>query len=110
MFRFPDLIRNLPQTAIPIDGLAVYVFQSDTHQAPYRVFEKSVEFPEHTDAEYTEFILTRKLKRTVEREAYIYKRSDPYSILVETSHSAKISDGYADLMMLRGTDRTHAEL
>ena len=56
---FPDIITQLPQADIPIEGLTAYLSQSDTHQTLYMQFEQTVELPEHEHADQIGFILSR---------------------------------------------------
>ena len=44
---FPDIIANLPEADIPVEGLQAFLFQGENQQLIFMSFEKDVEIPEH---------------------------------------------------------------
>lgn len=58
---FPEPIRNLPETDIPLEGIQAYLSQSPDHQLIFMQFEKDVVLPEHTHAAQVGFVLRGRI-------------------------------------------------
>lgn len=102
---FPNVITELPQAEIPIQGLNSYLLQCTDHQVIFMSFEKDVKVPEHSHESQWGVVLDGVIELTINGERQIYKKGDTYFIPENISHSAKIKAGYKDLTLFNQKDR-----
>lgn len=102
---FPEVITNLPQADIPIEGLTAYLSQSDTHQILFMKFDKDVELPEHSHAAQMGVVMQGRIELLIDGEKQSLSRGDRYYIPEGVKHSAKIHAGYADMTFFNEADR-----
>ena len=105
---FPNVITNLPQADIPIEGLTSYLLQCADHQVIFMSFEKDVEIPEHSHEAQWGVVLDGEIELTINGERQICKKGDTYFIPKNVPHSAKIKAGYKDLTLFNQKDRYKA--
>jgi quercetin dioxygenase-like cupin family protein len=94
---FPPPITNLPEAAIPLDGVTAYLSQAASHQVIFMQFEHDVELPEHSHAAQVGFVLEGRIELTINGTRHCYTRGDRYYIPEGTAHSGRIYAGYADI-------------
>lgn len=104
-FTFPNLITDLPQGDIPIEGLRSYLLQGISHQVVFMSFDNDVTVPEHYHEAQWGTVLSGKIELTINGIRKIYKRGDSYFIPKNVPHSAKIKAGYKDLTIFNQKDR-----
>jgi len=106
---FPELIRNLPEADIPLEGIRAYLSQSRDHQLIFMQFEKDVVLPEHAHAAQVGFVLNGRIDLTIGGQAHRYSRGDIYTIPAGVPHSGRIHAGYADITFFDEPDRYQAK-
>jgi len=94
---FPEMVRALPQADIPLDGVTVYLSQSDTHQILFMEFQKDVDLPEHAHAAQMGIVLEGRIELIIDGDKKSYSKGDRYYIPAGVKHSGKIYAGYADV-------------
>jgi quercetin dioxygenase-like cupin family protein len=102
---FPDIITNLPQADIPVEGLTSYLLQCTKHQVVFMSFEKDVEIPEHSHEAQWGIVLAGEIELTINGKKQVYRKGDTYFIPKDIPHSAKIKAGYRDLTLFNQKDR-----
>lgn len=102
---FPNIITNLPQADIPIDGLTSHLLQGANHQVVFMCFKKDIEVPEHSHESQWGVVLEGEIVLTINVERQIYKKGDTYFIPKNVPHSAKIKAGYKDVTLFNQKDR-----
>jgi len=102
---FPEPIRNLPEAAIPLDGIKAYLSQSNDHQLIFMEFEKDADLPEHSHAAQVGFVLSGRVELTIDGVKQEYHKGDIYYIAENEKHSGKIYAGYADITFFNEPDR-----
>ncbi|MBU2564857.1 MAG: cupin domain-containing protein [Candidatus Thermoplasmatota archaeon] len=102
---FPEIITNLPEAGIPIEGLHSHLFQGKNQQIVFMSFEKDVEVPEHSHEAQWGVVLDGEIELTVEGKKYIFTKGDTYFIPKDVKHSAKIRKGYKDLTLFNQKNR-----
>lgn len=95
--QFPNLITDLPQAEIPIQGLKAFLLQGIDHQAVFMSFENDVTVPVHTHEAQWGVVLAGEIELTLNGIKAIYKKGDTYFIPKNIPHSANIKAGYKDL-------------
>ncbi len=103
--QFPNLITDLPQADIPIQGLKAYLLQGINHQAVFMSFENDVAVPEHKHEAQWGVVLAGEIELTLNGVKTIYKKGDTYFIPKNIPHSANIKAGYKDLTIFNQKDR-----
>ena len=102
---FPDIITNLPEADIPIEGLTSYLFQGYNQQINFMSFDRDIEVPEHSHEAQWGVILSGEIELTINNEKQILKKGDTYFIPKDVVHSARIKGGYKDLTLFDQKDR-----
>jgi quercetin dioxygenase-like cupin family protein len=102
---FPEIILNLPEADIPIEGLHAYLFQGENQQFVFMAFEKDEEVSEHIHEAQWGIVLDGEIKLIIDGKDYTFKKGDSYFIPKGVKHSAKIKKGYKDLTLFNQKDR-----
>ena len=105
MNSFPDIIKELPNADIKIEGLDSYLFQGENKQIIFMKFEKDVEISEHSHEAQWGIVLDGVMVLTIEGEEFVIKKGDEYYIPKGKSHSAKIKAGFRDITLFNQRDR-----
>ncbi len=102
---FPDIITNLPESDIPLEGLKAYHFQGENQQIIFMNFEKDAIVAEHSHEAQWVVVLDGELELTMGDETQIYRRGDIYFIPNGVIHSARVKKGYKSIEMFNQKDR-----
>ena len=102
---FPEIITNLPEADIPIEGVHSYLFQGENQQFIFMSFEKYVEVPEHSHEAQWGVILDGEIELTIDGKKYTFAKGDTYFIPKDVKHRARIRKGYKDLALFNQKDR-----
>jgi quercetin dioxygenase-like cupin family protein len=106
---FPEIITNLPEADIPIEGVHSYLFQGEKQQFVFMSFENDVEIPEHSHEAQWGVVLDGEIELTVGGKKCIFTNGDTYFIPKDVKHSARIRKGYKDLTLFNQEDRYEAK-
>ncbi len=102
---FPEIITNLPEADIPIEGIQSYLFQGKNQQFIFMSFENDVEVPEHSHEAQWGVVLDGEIELTIDGKKHIFTKGDTYFIPKDVKHSARIRKGYKDLTLFNQKDR-----
>lgn len=102
---FPNIITDLPQADIPIEGLTSYLLQSTNHQIAFMSFENDVDVPDHSHEAQWGVVLSGEIELKINGNTRLFKKGDIYFIPKDVLHSAKIKAGYKDLTIFNQKDR-----
>ncbi len=102
---FPEIITNLPDADIPIDGLNSYLLQGKNQQLIFMSFENDAEIPEHSHEAQWGVVLDGEIRLTIGGVEFIFKKGDTYFVPRDVKHSAKIKKGYKDITLFNQRDR-----
>lgn len=94
---FPNIITNLPNADIPIEGLTSYLFQGPDQQIIFMSFESDIYVPEHSHEAQWGVVLSGEIELTINDKKQILEKGDTYFIPRNVSHSASIKAGYKDM-------------
>jgi len=94
---FPEIITNLPEADIPIEGVYSYLFQGENQQFVFMSFENDVEAPEHSHEAQWGVILDGEIELAIDGKKCTFAKGDTYFIPKDVKHSARIRKGYKDL-------------
>ena len=62
---FPQIIKELPEMDIPIEGLKAYLAQENNNQILFMEFEEDVEIPPHKHKAQCGIVLEGKIDLTI---------------------------------------------
>lgn len=102
---FPDIIRDLPEADIPVEGLHSHLSQGADQQFVFMSFENDAEIPEHSHAAQWGVVLDGEIDLWIDGKRRVLKKGDTYFIPKGVAHSAKIRKGYKDLTLFDQKDR-----
>ena len=105
----PEIITNLPEADIPIEGLRSHILQGQNQQIVFMSFEKDVEVPEHCHEAQWGVVLDGETELTIDGRKSSLGKGDTYFIPKDVQHSAKIKKGYKDLTLFNQKDRYKAK-
>ena len=106
---FPEIITNLPEADIPIEGLHSYLFQGQNQQFVFMSFENDVEVREHCHEAQWGVVLDGETELTIDGKTNNLTKGDTYFIPRGVRHSARIKKGYKDLTLFNQKDRYKAK-
>lgn len=102
---FPEVIKNLPEADIPLDGITAFLSQGDHHQIIFMEFEKDVDLLEHEHESQYGIVLEGKIELTIDGVKNTFVKGDRYYIPSGAKHFGKIFAGYADITFFNEKDR-----
>jgi quercetin dioxygenase-like cupin family protein len=102
---FPQPIRNLPQAAIPLQGVTAFLSQGDSCQILFMEFSQDVDLPEHAHAAQVGIVLEGRIDLEIGGERRSFRKGDRYYIPEGVKHRGKIQAGYADITFFADPDR-----
>jgi quercetin dioxygenase-like cupin family protein len=106
---FPEIITNLPEADIPIEGLRSHLLQGQNTQILFMSFENDVEVPEHSHEAQWGVVLEGETELTIDGRHHILGKGDTHFIPKDVQHSAKINKSYKDLTLFNQSDRYKAK-
>ncbi|MBU7015391.1 MAG: cupin domain-containing protein [Theionarchaea archaeon] len=102
---FPDMITELPEADIPIEGLHSYLVQGEASQIIFMEFSEDVAVPEHSHEAQWGVILDGEIELTIGGETHIFSRGDTYYIPKGVLHRARIKKGFKDMTFFNQKER-----
>jgi quercetin dioxygenase-like cupin family protein len=105
---YPDIIKNLPQADIPIEGITSYLLQGENQQVVFMSFDKDVSVPEHSHAAQWGVVLDGESELTIGGKLHVLKKGDTYYIPKDVPHSGKLKAGFKDVTVFDQKDRYSA--
>lgn len=106
---FPEIITNLPEADIPIEGVHSHLLQGENQQFVFMSFENDVEVPEHSHEAQWGVILDGEIELTIGGKKCTFTKGGTYFIPKDAKHSARIRKGYKDLTLFNQKDRYKAK-
>ena len=106
---FPEIITNLPEADIPIEGLRSYLFQGEGQQFVFMSFERSIKVVEHSHTAQWGVVLDGEMELSIDGKKYVLTKGDTYFIPSNVKHSARVKKGYKDLTLFNQKDRYKAK-
>jgi quercetin dioxygenase-like cupin family protein len=85
---YPELIRNLPEIEINIEGVRGWLLQGKDKQIAFFDLKPIGEIPPHSHAAQWGIVVEGKMRLTIGKETRIYQKGDWYFIPEGATHSA----------------------
>ncbi len=85
---YPEMIKNLPEIEIPIDGIQGWLLQSKNKQVVFFDIEPVGKMPEHSHCAQWGIMLAGEMELTIGDQTKIFRQGDSYFIPEGVVHSA----------------------
>lgn len=85
---YPEMIKNLPEIKIPIEGIQGWLLQSKTKQVVFFDIEPVGKMPDHSHCAQWGIMLAGEMELTIGGQTKIYRKGDSYFIPEGVVHSA----------------------
>lgn len=86
---YPQMLRDLPEIDIPIEGIRGWVLQSEDKQVVFFDIDPVGKMPDHSHCAQWGIMLDGKMKLTIGNDTKIYQKGDRYYIPEGIVHSAE---------------------
>ena len=97
---FPEIINNLPQADIPIEGMTSYLFQGENQQVVFMSFDEDVSVPTHSHETQLRVVLNGESEPAIGGKLRVLEKGDTCYIPKDVPRSGNLKAGY-DLKKLR---------
>ncbi len=85
---FPDVIRNLPEADIPLDGVRGWISQASDHQIVFLDIDPIGAIPPHSHGEQWGIVVEGEMELTIGGETRRYGPGDSYHVPAGMVHGA----------------------
>lgn len=85
---YPEMLRNLPEIDIPIEGLRGWLLQGEDKQVVFFDLNPIGEVPPHSHCNQWGFVLEGEMRFTIGGETKTYRKGDWYFVPEGVVHSA----------------------
>ncbi|MCK4694479.1 MAG: cupin domain-containing protein [Candidatus Cloacimonetes bacterium] len=85
---YPEMIKNLPEIEIPIDGIRGWLLQSKDKQVVFFDIEPVGKMPDHSHCGQWGIMIDGEMELTIDGNSKIYRKGDSYFIPAGIVHSA----------------------
>ncbi len=85
---YPDMIRNLPEIDIRVDGIRGWLLQDGSKQAVFFDIQPVGEIPPHSHCAQWGIMLEGEMSLTIGGDTKVYRKGDQYYIPKDVIHSA----------------------
>jgi len=86
---YPEMIRNLPEIDITLEGVRGWLIQSEKCQVVLFEIEPVGIMPDHSHCAQWGIMLDGEMKLTIDNQSKVYRRGDRYFIPEGVTHSAE---------------------
>ncbi|MBN2016896.1 MAG: cupin domain-containing protein [Candidatus Cloacimonetes bacterium] len=86
---YPQMIQNLPEIDIPIDGIRGWLLQCEATQVVFFDIDPVGKMPDHSHCAQWGIMLEGRMKLTIGDETKIYEKGSRYYIPEGVTHSAE---------------------
>ncbi len=85
---YPDMIRNLPEIDVPLEGVRGWLLQGANTQMVFFDIASTAEVPHHSHCAQWGLVVEGEMELTIGDETRIYRKGDCYFIPEGVSHGA----------------------
>ncbi len=85
---YPEMIRNLPEIAVPIPGVRGWLLQGERQQVVFFEIEAGSQIPPHSHCAQWGLMIEGKISLTIGGQTKVYGKGDAYFIPAGVVHSA----------------------
>lgn len=97
---FPDVITQLPEAGLDLEGLRIYISHAETHEVWFLETDVEIDYPSHSHKAQWGIILEGTMEFTINGRTQTYTKGDRYFIPESVEHSIKMHAGYSEIIFL----------
>jgi len=105
---FPSSILDLPEADVPLKGARAHLSQGSDHQVVFMEFEADAVVPPHSHGAQWGVVVAGSIELVIGGRRHAFARGDSYFIPEGVEHSARVSEGYAEVAFFADRDRYRA--
>jgi mannose-6-phosphate isomerase-like protein (cupin superfamily) len=102
---YPEMIRNLPEIDIPIDGVRGWLLSGNERQIVFFDIEPVGAIPPHSHCDQWGIVLSGEMELTIGEKTQTYRKGDWYFIPEGVVHSASFPTGVNVVDIFDSPDR-----
>lgn len=102
---FPELITQLPQADLPIEGVRGWISQAADHQVVFFDIDPIGEIPPHSHGEQWGVVVEGQMELTIDGQTRRYGPGDTYNIPAGATHSARFLSHFRAIDVFADVDR-----
>ncbi|MFC1563320.1 cupin domain-containing protein [candidate division KSB1 bacterium] len=87
---YPDIIKNLPEADVPVEGVTAWLLQGEDSQLCFFNIKEGVKIPLHSHGAQWGTVLKGELELTIAGDTKIYRDGDSYYIPDGAEHAATV--------------------
>jgi quercetin dioxygenase-like cupin family protein len=88
---YPEVITQLPEANIQIEGVKAWILQSEKHQLVFFEMEPSAQVPEHShDYDQWGIMIEERMELTISGKTRTCKKGDEYVIPAHAKHKVRL--------------------
>ena len=106
---YPEMIRNLPEVDVPMEGVRGWILQSDIRQQVFFDIEPVGEVPPHSHCAQWGVVIEGEMSLTIGDETKVYGKGDWYYIPEGVVHGATFKSRVNVIDMFDSPDRWKAK-
>ena len=85
---YPDMIRNLPEIDIQLEGIRGWLLQGKDKQVVFFEMQPAIELPPHSHCDQWGFVVEGAMRLNIAGKPKVYRKGDRYFIPEGIVHSA----------------------
>lgn len=97
---FPNIIKQLPEAGLGIEGLRIRISHADSHEVWFLESDIELDYPPHAHAAQWGVVLEGTIQVTMDNQTQCFSKGDRYFLPEGVEHSVKLSAGYAEIIFL----------
>lgn len=106
---YPDMIRNLPEIDVPVEGIRGWLLQGEKSQLGFFDILSTAILPAHSHCAQWGMVVDGEMSLTIGDETNVYKKGDSYYIPEGVVHSAVFHTRVNVIDLFDAPDRYHAK-
>lgn len=106
---YPDMIKNLPDIDLPIEGVHGRLLQAGDYQITFFEIEPIGEIPPHSHEAQWGIVIEGEMDLTIGGQTQSYKQGDSYYIPAGVEHSANFKTYFRALDLFAEPNRYQAK-
>ena len=104
---FPDLIRNLPEVDVPLEGVRGWLLTGSNKQVVFFDIQAGAEVPPHSHCAQWGMVVEGEMTLTIGDDTRDYKKGDWYYIPEGVTHAARVNARMCVIDVFDAPDRYH---
>ncbi|UCD65207.1 MAG: cupin domain-containing protein [Candidatus Zixiibacteriota bacterium] len=86
---YPDMLRNLPEVDMPVEGVRGWLLQGENRQIVFFDIDTTAAVPAHKHCAQWGIMVAGEMSLTIGGETKVYRKGDSYYIPEGVEHSAR---------------------